>query len=266
MGRSWRVSPAGASSPRPPSSRSAWRRSPRRGAVSRFVCSRWRARWWRPSRSRSCPRAARCASTGGAGDGAGLLTALDGTGWPIVRPLPPDRTGARQFLVTWDGPPAADGARPLRFDVVREEAEGVRVAWSSAALLPEGLTARWYAVRGTEVTRAPRGALPGWTPGCDGQTEYEDVYRLAPGASTFARVSRRDAQRLAPRRPRGGGAPLRGSGPRRSPVARPPGPRRLAPGAAPRDPAERARLRCPPRARRHRVHRRRRPGATIPGR
>jgi hypothetical protein len=126
------------------------------------------------------------------GSGAVLLTALDEDGWPSVRPLPPDRTGARQFLVTWDGTQAADGARPLRFDVVREEAQGVRVAWSSSAQWPEGLTARWYAVRGTEVTVRHEVHYPGWTPGCAGQAEYEDAYRLVPGASAFARASRRD--------------------------------------------------------------------------
>jgi hypothetical protein len=121
-----------------------------------------------------------------------LLTAFEDAGWPVLRPLPPSPNGSRQFLVTWEGAPAADGARPLRFDVVREEPEGVRVAWSSSALFPGGLIARWYLVRGTEITVRHEARYPGWTPGCDGQAEYEDVYRLPPGASTFARASRRE--------------------------------------------------------------------------
>ncbi len=109
-----------------------------------------------------------------------------------LAPAPQSPNGSRQFLVTWEGAPAADGARPLRFDVVREEPEGVRVAWSSSALFPGGLIARWYLVRGAEITVRHEARYPGWTPGCDGQAEYEDVYRLPPGASTFARASRRD--------------------------------------------------------------------------
>ena len=121
-----------------------------------------------------------------------LLTAYVGEGWPVLRPLPPTRNGARQLLVTWEGAPAADGARPLRFDVVREEATSVLVAWSSSAIFPNGLTARWYVVRGGDITVRHAAPYPGWTPGCDDQAEYEDVYRLTRGASTFARVGRRE--------------------------------------------------------------------------
>lgn len=128
----------------------------------------------------------------GRGKPALLLTAFEDAGWPVLRPLPQTLNGARQFLVTWEGAPAADGARPLRFDVIREEPEGVRVAWSSSALFPGRLIARWYAVRGTAITVRHEARYPGWTPGCDGQAEYEDVYRLAPGASAFGRASRRD--------------------------------------------------------------------------
>ncbi len=138
------------------------------------------------------PRGSTVRVYGRSGGEAALLTAFEEEGWPVLRPLPSTRNGARQFLVTWDGAPAADGARPLRFDVVREEAANVRVAWSSSALFPEGLTARWYAVRGREITVRHAARYPGWTQGCDGQAEYEDVYRLTAGASTFARAGRRE--------------------------------------------------------------------------
>lgn len=121
-----------------------------------------------------------------------LLVALEGVGWPVMRPLASTRAGARQFLLTWEGAPAGGGLRPLRFAVVREEAATVRVAWDSATLLPDGLAARWYGVRGGEITVRHAIAYPGWTAGCDGQAEYEDVYRLAPGASAFARAARRE--------------------------------------------------------------------------
>src|SRR5262249_59311152 len=47
-------------------------------------------------------------------------------------------------------------------------------------------------VRGSDITVRHEARYPGWTPGCDGQAEYEDVYRLTPGGSTFARAARRD--------------------------------------------------------------------------
>jgi hypothetical protein len=123
--------------------------------------------------------------------GAVLRAALAEDGWPIVQSLPPGGAGARQFLVTWEGTPASDGTRPLLFEVVREDAAGVRVTWNSSTLFPEGLTARWYVVRGREMTVRHAAHYPGWTPGCEGQTEYEDVYRMPAAASTFVRASRR---------------------------------------------------------------------------
>src|SRR5207248_2445187 len=82
------------------------------------------------------------------------------------------------------------GTRPLRVDLVRAHADGVRVTWSTATLFPEGLYARAWAVRPGEIRLRYELHYPGWTPGCDGQTEQEDVYRLAPAQSTLTRVSR----------------------------------------------------------------------------
>jgi hypothetical protein len=120
-----------------------------------------------------------------------LLAAMEGPGWPVVRPLAA-RDGVSQFLVVWEGPPAANGTRPLRFDVVQGMGETIRVSWSSSAPFPEGLSARWYAVRGSEITVRYETSYPGWTRGCEGQTEAEDVYRLNPGGGVFIRASHRD--------------------------------------------------------------------------
>lgn len=121
-----------------------------------------------------------------------LLATLVGEGWPVLQPLPRSRAGPAQFLVTWEGPPASGAVRPLRFDVVREDTMGVRVTWTSATDFPDGLTARWYGARGSVITVRHDVHHPGWAPGCDGQTEWEDVYRLPPGASAFVRASRRE--------------------------------------------------------------------------
>jgi len=121
-------------------------------------------------------------------DEAALLATLYREGRPSVTPLA--GAGEPQFLATWEGAPSGRGTRPLRVDLVRAHADGVRVTWSTATLFPEGLHARAWAVRPGEVRLRYELRYPGWTPGCDGQTEQEDVYRLAPAQSTLTRVSR----------------------------------------------------------------------------
>src|SRR4029079_671932 len=55
----------------------------------------------------------------------------------------------------------------------------------------EGLLARSWSVRGTDVRIRYEVRYPGWAPGCDGQTEQEDVYHLAPVAGV-TRVGRQE--------------------------------------------------------------------------
>jgi hypothetical protein len=119
-------------------------------------------------------------------DEAALLATLYREGRPSVTPLA--GAGDPQFIATWEGAPSGRGTRPLRVDLVRAHADGVRVTWSTATLFPEGLHARAWAVRAGEVRLRYELHYPGWTPGCEGQTEQEDIYRLAQG--TLTRVSR----------------------------------------------------------------------------
>ena len=121
-------------------------------------------------------------------DEAALLAALYRDGRPSVTPVA--GAGEPQFLATWEGASSGRGTRPLRVDLIRAQADSVLVAWSTATLFPDGLYARTWAVRGGEVRLRYELHYPGWTPGCDGQTEQEDVYRLAPAQGTVARVSR----------------------------------------------------------------------------
>src|SRR5205823_366145 len=73
-------------------------------------------------------------------DEAALLATLYREGRPSVTPLA--GAGEPQFLATWEGAPSGRGTRPLRVDLVRAHADGVRVTWSTATLFPEGLHAR----------------------------------------------------------------------------------------------------------------------------
>jgi hypothetical protein len=122
-------------------------------------------------------------------DEAALLTAMHREGRPTVYPLPTSAATGGPFLVAWEGSPSGRGTRELRLDLVRPEEDGARVVWSTAELFTEGLLARSYSVRGADIRIRYEVRYPGWAPGCDGQTEEEDVYRLAPGAARFVRVS-----------------------------------------------------------------------------
>jgi hypothetical protein len=124
-------------------------------------------------------------------DEAALLTTIAREGRPTLYPMSPAPGGMVQFLVAWEGAASGQVNRPLRLELARQYAEGVRVVWSTAELYPDGLVARSYTVRGPELRVRYELRYPGWVAGCEGQTEQEDVYRLAPGSGAYARVSQR---------------------------------------------------------------------------
>jgi hypothetical protein len=110
---------------------------------------------------------------------AALLTTLSRDGRPAVYPWAPGPSGAAQFVAAWEGPATGQGFRPLRLDLIRQQGDGVRVVWSTTDLFPDGLMARAYTVRGDEIRVRYQLHYPGWTPGCEGQTEVEDVFRAS---------------------------------------------------------------------------------------
>jgi hypothetical protein len=122
-------------------------------------------------------------------DESALLTTMYRDGRPTLHPLPVSGEGL-QFIAAWEGAPSGRGTRALRIELVRAQDDGVRIEWSTAPLFPEGLYARSYAVRVPEIRVRYELHYPGWTPGCDGQTEQEDVYRVVPGPAAVSRVAR----------------------------------------------------------------------------
>jgi hypothetical protein len=122
---------------------------------------------------------------------AALLGTVRREGRPTLHRLPTAPRGLLEFLVAWEGASSGRGTRELRVDVVRLRRDDVVVAWSTAEAFPGGLVARDYRVRGPEVTIRYEMHYPGWTPGCDGQTEGEDVYRFVAERGTLVRASRR---------------------------------------------------------------------------
>jgi len=129
---------------------------------------------------------------GRVGREAALLAALQHDARPRLYPLPPRADGAAQFVVAWEGALSGHGTRSLRLDLVREEPDGVRVVWSTADTIGETLMARSWTVRGGEIAVRYEVRYPGWTPGCEGQTEQEDVYRFSTASGTFVRAARRE--------------------------------------------------------------------------
>ena len=103
---------------------------------------------------------------------------LDAQVWPAG----PDRVA--RVLALWSGPPAVQGVRALRAELW-ESREGDRVqpAWTTSSQWPEGLwVSDWRTQPGELVLRyQPR--YPGWKPGCIGQTEQEEHYRLTPSGT-----------------------------------------------------------------------------------
>lgn len=122
-------------------------------------------------------------------DGPAMLGALYREGRPSVSVLPGSSDGV--VVVSWEGAPSGWGTRPLRIDVLRREGDEIRVAWSTADLLAAGLRARSWSVRGAEVRIRYEVRYPGWAPGCEGQSEVEDTYRVSP-TGTVTRVARHE--------------------------------------------------------------------------
>jgi hypothetical protein len=127
----------------------------------------------------------------GRGPQARLLGALPGVGAPTLLAVPPTRTGEAQVLVAWAGSASGRGTRTLRLELWRERDGSVNLAWSGE---PEGGAdglVRQFALGNTEASFRYEAGYPGWKPGCEGQTEFEDLYRYAPESETFVLVRRR---------------------------------------------------------------------------
>lgn len=123
------------------------------------------------------------------GDEAALLTTLSRDGRPTVYPWVPAPDGAPQFVAAWEGPASGRGTRALRLDLVRQQGDGARVVWSTTDLFADGLVARAYSVRREEIRVRYELRYPGWTPGCEGQTESEDVFRPALETGMLVRTA-----------------------------------------------------------------------------
>jgi hypothetical protein len=122
---------------------------------------------------------------------AEFLGAIHRPGTPRLLAMPSTRAGAAQFLVAWVGPAASPGATALQIELYRHGGDQIRAVWSTANLFGPDFSALSHDVRGTQVTLRYAPRYPGWTPGCEGQTEHEDRYRYVPESETFTLAARR---------------------------------------------------------------------------
>jgi hypothetical protein len=112
-------------------------------------------------------------------------------GIPMLFELPPTGSGAGQFLLAWVGPQSSRGSLALRVDLWRQEGGTIRSVWSTAALFPDELLATGFRVRGQSAMIRYEVRYPGWKPGCEGQSEQEDLYQYAPDRERFILARRR---------------------------------------------------------------------------
>jgi hypothetical protein len=120
----------------------------------------------------------------------GLLAAIQRPGRPTVLPMPPAGRGVAQFVVAWEAAQSGRGTTAVRVDLLRQEGDTVRAVWSTADVLGGEPWVRAYTVRPPAITLRYELHYPGWSPGCAGQTEQEDVYRYVPAQRTFALARR----------------------------------------------------------------------------
>ena len=120
-----------------------------------------------------------------------LVQAVHRPGVPVLFELPRARSGAAQFFLAWVGPQSNRGSFALRVDLWKQEGGTFGAAWSTATLFPDELLATKFDVHGQRVTIRYEVRYPGWKPGCEGQTELEDLYQYAPDRDGVTLARRR---------------------------------------------------------------------------
>ena len=127
----------------------------------------------------------------GMGPDASLARTITHEGAPEVYAWPDTRARAPQLALSWFGAPDGVGRRPLRLEIWRLSAAGFARAWSTAEAFPDGLRTVAYRVGAGEILLRYELRYPGWKPGCDGQTEQEELLRHVAATDGIATVRRR---------------------------------------------------------------------------
>lgn len=118
----------------------------------------------------------------GTGAGASLAAASTQDGLLDAQVWPAGADRVARVLALWSGPPAAHGFRSLHAELwAAGEGDRVERAWSTGPQGPDGLRVSDWRTQPGELMVRYQPPYPGWKPGCVGQMEQEDHYRLGPG-------------------------------------------------------------------------------------
>lgn len=126
----------------------------------------------------------------GVGPDATLARTITHEGAPEAYPWPATRARDPQLALSWFGAPDGVGRRPLRLEIWRLGGAGLARAWSTTEAYPDGLRAVAYHVGAGEILLRYELRYPGWKPGCDGQTEQEELLRHVAATDGIATVRR----------------------------------------------------------------------------
>lgn len=125
-------------------------------------------------------------------EGPALVRTISHAGVPELHGWPLARDGSPQFVVSWLGEASGRGSRALRVQAWRQRGgHTVALVWSTADAFPDGLWVSQWSVGSGEVLVRYELRYAGWKPGCEGQTEHEDLYRYVADRDTVALARRR---------------------------------------------------------------------------
>jgi hypothetical protein len=123
-------------------------------------------------------------------NGPSLIRSWREDGVPEIYPWP-ERGGAPGFLVVWAGGQTGWGSWPARVTLWRVRSGSVTATWRSAERYPEALWVARLAVARETVFIRYELRYPGWKPGCEVQSEQEDLHRVDAASGNLTLVSRR---------------------------------------------------------------------------
>src|SRR5262249_2390125 len=121
-------------------------------------------------------------------EGRGPLASTSHEGIVEAREWP----DASHVLASWSGIEAGRGSRPLHLELWRLlPAAGPPRAWNSGDAVPDELRAIGFVTRKDQLVVRYEVRYPGWKPGCQDQTEHEDMFRRSAGNVGLTLVRRR---------------------------------------------------------------------------
>jgi hypothetical protein len=123
---------------------------------------------------------------------ASLRTGVIHDGAAEFHAWPAGRDGSFRVLISWLGSPTGRGSRPLHLELWQHGGrEDITRVWTSDDAFSTGLWVTDFAAQGGQVRLRYEARYPGWRPGCEDETEHEDVYHQPAGSDQLVLRHRR---------------------------------------------------------------------------